>query len=51
VEPGKETISAMEKLSKALVDIFDGIAKTFGKKNRMHYALKTGIYAILINKK
>ena len=31
VVPGKETISAMEQLSKALVDIFDGIAKTFGK--------------------
>lgn len=31
VETGKETISAMEQLSKALVDIFDGIAKTFGK--------------------
>ena len=26
------------------------IAAKFGKKNRMHYALKTGIYAILINK-
>ena len=31
VETGKETISAMEALSKSLVDIFDGIAKTFGK--------------------
>lgn len=31
VETGKETISAMETLSKSLVEIFDGIAKTFGK--------------------
>lgn len=31
VEQGNETISGMETLSKALVDIFDGIAKTFGK--------------------
>lgn len=31
VERSDQTISAMEQLSKALVDIFDGIAKTFGK--------------------
>lgn len=31
VETGRETISAMETLSKSLVEIFDGIAKTFGK--------------------
>lgn len=31
VETGKDTISAMETLSKSLVEIFDGIAKTFGK--------------------
>lgn len=31
VERGDQTISAMASLSKALVDIFDGIAKTFGK--------------------
>ena len=31
VEAGQSTISAMETLSKSLVQIFDGIAKTFGK--------------------
>lgn len=31
VERGDQTVSAMASLSKALVDIFDGIAKTFGK--------------------